>query len=280
MNEQKETPIMNDIRDQTETHVDKTIKKPRKKQIDTNIEIKQSKRIKLIHTKNISENKNEIDDKTIKITKQKMKTKTKTKTKITPNKTDTKKSKIKVKIEMEPEIKSEPVIKIKKEKKLKTNIKKEKLSEINASNESSIPSNNISNPNEKLEIKTITKSKKLTIDLPTILPERIPYNDKYIGVHISAAGGVQNALHNAVTIGCRAFAFDTKSKRKWFSPPLSQENISEFHNAMKIYNYSSDHILPHGSYLMNVGSPDDEIRKKSIDCLVEEMTRCAQLGLK
>jgi len=104
-------------------------------------------------------------------------------------------------------------------------------------------------------------------------------SDHWVGAHVSAAGGPSNAIVNASLIGARAFALDTRSKRRWVSPPLTSEECVKFKQRMKDFHFIPEQVLPHGSYLMNVGSADDELREKSRQCLLEEVTRCQQLGL-
>ncbi|KAG1725718.1 xylose isomerase-like protein [Suillus paluster] len=100
-----------------------------------------------------------------------------------------------------------------------------------------------------------------------------------IGAHVSAAGGVENAVRNAAMVGANAFALFVKSQRKWDSPPLSAENIEAFKRRMQEFGYSSKHVLPHGSYLVNLGNPDEEKRKKSFNCFLDDLQRCEELGL-
>ncbi|KAI5983070.1 xylose isomerase-like protein [Pisolithus albus] len=100
-----------------------------------------------------------------------------------------------------------------------------------------------------------------------------------VGPHVSAAGGVENAVRNAARIGANAFALFVKSQRKWAAPPLTDSNISAFKARMTEFGYSPAHVLVHGSYLMNLGNPDDEKREKSYECFLDEIQRCEQLGL-
>ncbi|KAI5985629.1 xylose isomerase-like protein [Pisolithus albus] len=100
-----------------------------------------------------------------------------------------------------------------------------------------------------------------------------------VGPHVSAAGGVENAVSNAARIGANAFALSVKSQRKWAAPPLTDSNISAFKARMTEFGYSPAHVLVHGSYLMNLGNPDDEKREKSYECFLDEIQRCEQLGL-
>ena len=94
---------------------------------------------------------------------------------------------------------------------------------------------------------------------------------KYVGAHVSAEGGVQNAPINANAIGAKAFALFTKNQRQWFANPLSQKSISEFRNNCEKYNYKPFQILPHDSYLINLGNPDKESLEKSRASFLDEM---------
>lgn len=102
---------------------------------------------------------------------------------------------------------------------------------------------------------------------------------KYIGAHVHATGGVENAPVNANAIGARAFALFTKNQRQWVSAPLSGQSISLFKERCREYGYSPKHILPHDSYLINLGNPDAEGLEKSRAAFLDEMKRCEQLGL-
>ncbi len=102
---------------------------------------------------------------------------------------------------------------------------------------------------------------------------------KWIGAHVSTAGGVQNAPENAHNIGARAFALFTKNQRQWRAKPLTTEQIDGFHTAMEQYGYTSDQVLPHDSYLINLGHPEAEPREKSLNAFIDELERCHQLGL-
>lgn len=103
---------------------------------------------------------------------------------------------------------------------------------------------------------------------------------KHIGAHVSANAGVENAPINANAIGADAFALFTKNQRRWVSPPLSQQSIKSFKENCEKYNLSPDYILPHDSYLINLGHPEKEGLEKSRMAFLDEMIRCEQLGLK
>jgi deoxyribonuclease-4 len=102
---------------------------------------------------------------------------------------------------------------------------------------------------------------------------------KYIGAHVSASGGVENAPVNAHEIGAKAFALFTKNQRQWFSKPLTKDNITKFKENCEKYEYKAKHILPHDSYLINLGHPVKENLEKSRSAFLDEMQRCEQLGL-
>ncbi|RHJ91819.1 deoxyribonuclease IV [Parabacteroides bouchesdurhonensis] len=102
---------------------------------------------------------------------------------------------------------------------------------------------------------------------------------KYVGAHVSASGGVENAPLNAKAIGAKAFALFTRNQRQWKSTPLSSESISLFKERCAESGYLPKHILPHDSYLINLGHPEAEGLQKSRDAFLDEMQRCEQLGL-
>ncbi|NBC03954.1 MAG: deoxyribonuclease IV [Bacteroidetes bacterium] len=103
---------------------------------------------------------------------------------------------------------------------------------------------------------------------------------KYIGAHVSAAGGVQNVPGRAHEIGATGFALFTKNQRQWKSKPLTTENISGFKEECQKYGYSMDSVLPHDSYLINLGHPETAKLKKSRDAFLIELQRCEQLGIR
>lgn len=103
---------------------------------------------------------------------------------------------------------------------------------------------------------------------------------KYIGAHVSASGGVENAPLNAQAIGANAFALFTKNQRQWVSPPLTERSITLFKERCQQYGFQPEYILPHDSYLINLGHPDAEGLEKSRSAFLDEMQRCEQLGLK
>lgn len=102
---------------------------------------------------------------------------------------------------------------------------------------------------------------------------------KYFGAHVSASGGVENAPFNAKAIGARAFALFTKNQRQWSAPPLSEDEIGRFKEAMSKCGFLPENVLPHDSYLINLGNPTADGLAKSREAFVGEMRRCSALGL-
>jgi deoxyribonuclease-4 len=102
---------------------------------------------------------------------------------------------------------------------------------------------------------------------------------KYVGAHVSAAGGVENSPLNARRIGARAFALFTKNQKQWQAKPLEAASIAAFKRNLAESGIAPRHVLPHDSYLINLGHPDPEKREKSILALLDEARRAGQLGL-
>ena len=102
---------------------------------------------------------------------------------------------------------------------------------------------------------------------------------KYIGAHVSASGGVENAPLNANLIGAKAFALFTRNQRQWFSNPLMKKSISAFRDNCEKFGYEPFQILPHDSYLINLGHPEEGPLEKSRASFLDEMQRCELLGL-
>lgn len=102
---------------------------------------------------------------------------------------------------------------------------------------------------------------------------------KFVGPHVSTAGGVENAPLNASKLGAKAFGLFTKNQRQWVAPALSEESIAAFKKNMADCGYKPAHVLPHDSYLINVGNPDPDAYTKSLNALVDELQRVEALGL-
>ena len=103
---------------------------------------------------------------------------------------------------------------------------------------------------------------------------------KYIGAHVSAAGGVENAPVRAHEIGATGFALFTKNQRQWTAKPLTDDSINKFKENCETYRFSMDAIIPHDSYLINLGHPEMAKLQKSRDAFLDELQRCEQLGIK
>ena len=102
---------------------------------------------------------------------------------------------------------------------------------------------------------------------------------KYIGAHVSASGGVGNAVLNAEAIGATAFALFTRNQRSWVSKPLGDGEVAHFKALLAERGFDPRFVLPHDSYLINLGSPDEETLAKSRAAFLDEMSRAQQLGL-
>ena len=103
--------------------------------------------------------------------------------------------------------------------------------------------------------------------------------EKFVGAHVSASGGVENAPLNAREIGATAFALFTKNQRQWKAAPLSAASIDLFKQRCEEFGYTPRQVLPHDSYLINLGNPDADALEKSREAFLDEMRRCEQLGL-
>ena len=123
-----------------------------------------------------------------------------------------------------------------------------------------------SSPEKKVIVKKETIKTQLTKPL-------------YLGAHVSIAGGLENAVHNAISIGANCFGLFLRSQRQWNSKPLEEATVVSFKAACEQHGFLPNSILPHGSYLLNLGSPDEETLAKSKVSLVDEMTRCQRLGI-
>ncbi|OHD89597.1 deoxyribonuclease IV [Sulfuricurvum sp. RIFCSPLOWO2_12_FULL_43_24] len=102
---------------------------------------------------------------------------------------------------------------------------------------------------------------------------------KFVGAHVSASGGVFNAPLNAMKIGAKAFALFTKNQKQWAAKPLDEETIALFKANLAKSGILPKHILPHDSYLINLGHPEEDKRQKSLEAFIDEVNRCTQLGL-
>ncbi len=104
-------------------------------------------------------------------------------------------------------------------------------------------------------------------------------SNKFVGAHTSASGGVFNAVTNAQKIGAKAFALFTKNQKRWEAKPLDTKVIDKFKKALEESGILPKHVLPHDSYLINLGHPDEQKLIKSRMAFIDELQRCEQLGL-
>lgn len=102
---------------------------------------------------------------------------------------------------------------------------------------------------------------------------------KLIGAHVSVDKGVSNAPLNARAIGAKAFALFTRNPSRWVSKAITDAEADKFKRNCEECGFTPDMILPHDSYLINLGSPDEEKLQKSREAFLDEMNRCSQLGL-
>lgn len=102
---------------------------------------------------------------------------------------------------------------------------------------------------------------------------------KYIGAHVSTEKGVSQAPLNAHNIGARAFALFTRNPSRWQSKPISDKEAELFRQRCAEFGFGPEHILPHDSYLINLGAPDPEKLALSREAFLDELHRCEQLGL-
>jgi len=98
-----------------------------------------------------------------------------------------------------------------------------------------------------------------------------------LGAHMSIAGGVGNAFLHGKKVACDAIQIFTKSSRQWLAKPYEKEEIEQFSTNRKETGIAK--VIAHDSYLLNLGSPDDALRKKSVAAFIDELERCEILGV-
>lgn len=131
---------------------------------------------------------------------------------------------------------------------------------------------------KKVSRKRKTKEEKEAEAMP--LQARTVGHKLFIGAHVSSAGGVQNSVANGVHIGANAFAVFLKSQRKWANPALTDEQSSSFHENCKIHSYDQGrHVVPHGSYLVNLAHTDDVRTEQAYASYLDDLKRCEKLGI-
>ena len=102
---------------------------------------------------------------------------------------------------------------------------------------------------------------------------------KYIGPHVSISGGVQNAPRNAFDLGATGLGMFTKNQRQWTAPPYDEPTVAAFKKNLAACGYGASQVLPHDTYLINLGNPEEAAYKKSYHAFVDELRRCRMLGL-
>lgn len=138
----------------------------------------------------------------------------------------------------------------------------------------------VDNPSTKAKVvrKRKTKEEKEAEAMP--LAARTTGHKLFIGAHVSAAGGVPNAVQNAIHIGANAFALFLKSQRKWANPPLDETHSINFHEHCNKHDFDQNkHVVPHGSYLVNLAHSDPDRTKQAYDSFLDDLKRCEKLGI-
>ena len=132
---------------------------------------------------------------------------------------------------------------------------------------------------KKPKKKRKTKEEKDAEAMP--LASRTIGLNMFVGAHVSIAKGVENAITNAVHIGGNALALFLQSQRKWENPSLKDENRDNFISACSHHGFDAkQHIVPHGSYLVNLAAKDPDQAKKSYDFFLNDLKRCEALGIR
>ncbi|KAI9886230.1 MAG: hypothetical protein M1823_001965 [Watsoniomyces obsoletus] len=186
-------------------------------------------------------------------------------------KTAKKRSQVKAKVEISEEELDETESDAPKKNKRKRKTKKEVLEDEEDEVDSDAP--------KKVKRKRKTKEEKEAEAMP--LAARTAGLRMYIGAHVSSAKGVHNSITNSVHIGGNALALFLKSQRKWANPALDPEHATLFRSACKDHKYdASSHVMPHGSYLVNLAQPEPEKATQAYDCFVDDLKRCEALGIR
>lgn len=109
-------------------------------------------------------------------------------------------------------------------------------------------------------------------------PDGDPGSLMAVGPHVSAAGGVANSIENGERVGASCIQIFTRNQRSWKSKPLSGEEVESFRSAWE--GSSIGWVMSHDSYLINLGSPDEEKLALSRQAFTDEARRCALLGIR
>ncbi|CAG8448145.1 6843_t:CDS:10 [Ambispora leptoticha] len=177
------------------------------------------------------------------------------------------------KSKVEPDINNTTVISFGKSESAQTEPKSQKR------NSRKVESNVDSSESGSTQTEPVPDKQIAEPDYSDMHAKRLQNVTKYIGAHVSVAGGVHNAIENGLMIGANSFAIFVKNQRKWHSKPLDPESVSRFKSYCQKHSYASRYILPHGSYLINLANPDEAKRNKSYDAFLDELKRCETLGL-
>jgi len=100
-----------------------------------------------------------------------------------------------------------------------------------------------------------------------------------IGCHVSIAGSIDKAVDNAVKRECSAFQIFTRNPRGWHAKELTKDDITNFKSKLKASKIDRFATCAHMPYLPNLATPKDDGFEKSVKTLVNEIERCAQLGI-
>lgn len=101
---------------------------------------------------------------------------------------------------------------------------------------------------------------------------------RLLGAHMPTSGGLDKAVRNGHAIGCTAVQVFTSSPQTWKSKSYSASDVQNLETALTETGIGPE-IISHDSYLINLAAPDPEQRAKSVQGLIGEMLRCAQLGI-
>ncbi len=101
---------------------------------------------------------------------------------------------------------------------------------------------------------------------------------KVLGGHVSVTGGVQNAPQHARDVTCDCMQIFSKNQMQWSSKPLAPEDVSLYKENMAAHGIRETVI--HDSYLINLGTPDAALMKKSREAFLEEVVRAETLGVR
>lgn len=101
----------------------------------------------------------------------------------------------------------------------------------------------------------------------------------FIGAHVSASGGPHTTIPRIKSIGGNAFALFLKNQRQWSAAALKSEDVEKFKKLMAECSLDRYHIIPHGSYLINLGSPDPNTFEKGFESFLDDLQRCHKLGI-